>query len=160
MTLSKGDIVILPQRGLCVVLGRRRVGENSHRVEHLILEVKSDASVVTLPVAQIPKYKLRTPITLDEFDEVLAVLSKRNPRVSTMWSRRFKRNQALLHSGEALEVATVVSDLTTWSRRNILSAAERTMYDRAYANLLGEMKHAAVESDLDVAALMSNALLS
>ena len=150
--------MVLPQRGLCVVLGRRRVGENSHRVEHLVLEVKSDASVLTLPVTQIPKYKLRAPISLDEFDEVLAVLSKRNPRVSTMWSRRFKRNQALLKSGEALEAATVISDLTTWSRRNTLSAAERTMYDRAYANLLAEMKHAAAEFELDVAALVSNAL--
>ena len=160
MILTKGATVVLPQIGLCVVLGRRRVGDNSHRIEHLVLEAKFDASVRTLPVTQIQKYKLRAPISLDEFDEVLAVLSKRNTRVSTMWSRRFKRNQALLQSGEALEVATVISDLTTWSRRNILSAAERTMYDRAYSNLLGEMKHAAVEFELDVTALVTNALLS
>lgn len=118
----------------------------------------SDETILSLPVTQIQNYKLRAPVDMGDFDEVLSVLSSRGHRVSTLWSRRFKRNQALLSSGEIVEVATVVRDLTTWSRRNILSAAERTMRERAYTNLLAELNHAAAGLDLDVASLVEAAL--
>mgnify|MGYP000991445159 FL=1 len=99
MTPTKGDIMVLPQHGLCVVVGRRRVSDGSSRVEHLILNVLSYEQVITLPVTKLAERGLRAPMSLDDFDAVLAVLSQQNKRVSTMWSRRFKRNQALLNSG-------------------------------------------------------------
>jgi RNA polymerase-interacting CarD/CdnL/TRCF family regulator len=77
-----------------------------------------------------------------------------------MWSRRFKRNQALLNSGAILEVATVVRDISDWSQKTPLSSAEQTMYDRAYTNLIAEMKQAATDLDIDVASLVANTLLS
>ena len=160
MTPTKGDIMVLPQHGLCVVVGRRRVSDGSSRVEHLILNVLSYEQVITLPVTKLAERGLRAPMSLDDFDAVLAVLSQQNKRISTMWSRRFKRNQALLSSGAILEVAAVVSVISDWSQKNPLSPAEQTMYDRAYTNLIAEMKHAAADFDIDVAGLVANALLS
>ena len=160
MTPTKGDIMVLPQHGLCVVVGRRRVSDGSSRVEHLILNVLSYEQVITLPVTKLAERGLRAPMSLDDFDAVLAVLSQQNKRVSTMWSRRFKRNQALLSSGAILEVAAVVSVISDWSQKNPLSPAEQTMYDRAYTNLIAEMKHAATDFDIDVVGLVANALLS
>jgi|688.fasta_scaffold08881_5 CarD family transcriptional regulator len=160
MTPTKGDVVVLPQHGLCVVVGRRRVSDGSSRVEHLILNVLSYEQVITLPVTKLAERGLRAPMSLDDFDSVLAVLSQQNKRISTMWSRRFKRNQALLNSGAILEVAAVVRNISDWSQKNPLSSAEQTMYDRAYTNLIAEMKHAAADFDIDVAGLVANALLS
>jgi RNA polymerase-interacting CarD/CdnL/TRCF family regulator len=99
-------------------------------------------------------------MSLDDFDAVLAVLSQQNKRISTMWSRRFKRNQAMLDSGAILEVAAVVRNISDWSQKTPLSSAEQTMYDRAYTNLIAEMKHAATDFDIDVAGLVANALLT
>ena len=160
MTPAKGDIVVLPQHGLCAVVGKRRVSDGSSRVEYLILIVLSNAQVITLPVTKLAERKLRAPMSLDDFDAVLAVLSQQNKRISTMWSRRFKRNQALLSSGAILEVAAVVRVISDWSQKNPLSPAEQTMYDRAYTNLIAEMKHAATDFDIDVVSLVANALLS
>ena len=160
MTPTKGDIMVLPQHGLCVVVGRRRVSDGSSRVEHLILNVLSYEQVITLPVTKLAERGLRAPMSLDDFDAVLAVLSQQNKRISTLWPRRFKRNQALLSSGAILEVAAVVSVISDWSQKNPLSPAEQTMYDRAYTNLIAEMKHAATDFDIDVVGLVANALLS
>jgi CarD family transcriptional regulator len=129
-------------------------------VEYLILNALSNAQEITLPVTKLEERRLRAPMSLDDFDAVLAVLSQQNKRISTMWSRRFKRNQALLNSGTILEVATVVRDISDWSQKNPLSPAEQTMYDRAYTNLIAEMKHAATDFDVDVTSLVANALLS
>ena len=160
MTPTKGDVMVLPQHGLCLVVGRRRVSDGSSRVEHLVLNVLSYAQVITLPVTKLSERGLRAPMSLDDFDAVLAVLSQQNKRLSTLWSRRFKRNQALLYSGAILEVATVVRNISDWSQKTPLSSAEQTMYDRAYTNLIAEMKHAAADFDIDVAGLVANALLS
>ena len=129
-------------------------------MEHLILNVLSYEQVITLPVTKLAERGLRAPMSLDDFDAVLAVLSQQNKRISTLWPRRFKRNQALLSSGAILEVAAVVSVISDWSQKNPLSPAEQTMYDRAYTNLIAEMKHAATDFDIDVVGLVANALLS
>jgi RNA polymerase-interacting CarD/CdnL/TRCF family regulator len=156
----KGDVVVLPQHGLCLVLGRRVVTYGLKRSECLSLKVMSSDHVVTLPVVNLSERNLRAPITLADFDAVLAGLAERKKSTAKSWSRRFKRNQALLHSGHILEVVAVVRDLSVWSQKNPLSAAEQTMYNRAYTNLLAEMDYAAADSDLDVASLVSEALMA
>ena len=158
MNPVKGDVVVLPQHGLCLVIGRRVVTYGLKRSECLSLKVMSSDYVVTLPVANLSERDLRAPITLADFDAVLAGLAERKKSTAKSWSRRFKRNQALLHSGHILEVVAVVRDLSVWSQKNPLSAAEQTMYDRAYTNLLAEMEYAAADSDLDVVSLVSEAL--
>jgi RNA polymerase-interacting CarD/CdnL/TRCF family regulator len=160
MNPVKGDVVVLPQHGLCLVIGRRVVTYGLKRSECLSLKVMSNDHVVTLPVVNLSERNLRAPITLADFDAVLAGLAERKKSTAKSWSRRFKRNQALLHSGHILEVVAVVRDLSVWSQKNPLSAAEQTMYDRAYTNLIAEMKHAATDFDIDVVGLVANALLS
>lgn len=160
MNPVKGDVVVLPQHGLCLVVGRRVVTYGLKRSECLSLKVMSSEHVVTLPVANLSERNLRLPITLADFDAVLAGLAERKKSTAKSWSRRFKRNQALLHSGHILEVVAVVRDLSVWSQKNPLSAAEQTMYNRAYTNLLAEMDYAAADSDLDVASLVSEALMA
>ena len=49
----------------------------------------------------------------------------------TNWSRRFKNHQEKLKSGDVYQVAEVVRNLAARNRYASLSAAERTMYERA-----------------------------
>lgn len=160
MNPVKGDVVVLPQHGLCLVVGRRVVTYGLKRSECLSLKVMSSDHVVTLPVVNLSERNLRAPITLADFDAVLAGLAEHKKSTAKSWSRRFKRNQALLYSGHILEVVAVVRDLSVWSQKNPLSAAEQTMYNRAYTNLLAEMDYAAADSGLDVASLVSEALMA
>ena len=71
--------------------------------------------------------------------ELVAVLSKADPRVPSNWSRRFKNHQEKLKSGDVYQVAEVVRNLAARNRDASLSAAERTMYERARVNLISEI---------------------
>ena len=55
------------------------------------------------------------------------------------WSRRFKNHQEKLKSGDVYQVAEVVRNLAARNRDAALSAAERTMYERARVNLISEI---------------------
>ena len=55
------------------------------------------------------------------------------------WSRRFKNHQEKLKSGDVYQVAEVVRNLAARDRENQLSAAEKTMYERARLNLISEI---------------------
>ena len=67
------------------------------------------------------------------------MLSKPDPRVPSNWSRRFKNHQEKLKSGDVYQVAEVVRNLAARNRDAALSAAERTMYERARINLVSEI---------------------
>ena len=78
-------------------------------------------------------------VNADELEDLVAVLSKPDPRVPSNWSRRFKNHQEKLKSGDVYQVAEVVRNLAARNRDASLSAAERTMYDRARVNLISEI---------------------
>jgi len=71
--------------------------------------------------------------------DLVDVLSKPDPRVPANWSRRFKNHQEKLKSGDVYQVAEVVRNLAARDRENQLSAAEKTMYERARMNLISEI---------------------
>ena len=85
---------------------------------------------------------MRPPVSADELEDLVAVLSKPDPRVPSNWSRRFKNHQEKLKSGDVYQVAEVVRNLAARNRDASLSAAERTMYERARVNLVSEISPA------------------
>jgi CarD family transcriptional regulator len=78
-------------------------------------------------------------VSADELEDLVSVLSKPDPRVPSNWSRRFKNHQEKLKSGDVYQVAEVVRNLAARNRDAALSAAERTMYERARINLVSEI---------------------
>ena len=69
------------------------------------------------------------------------------------WSRRFKNHQEKLKSGDVYQVAEVVRNLAARNRDAALSAAERTMYERARINLVSEIAPALQVSAEDAEAV-------
>jgi len=78
-------------------------------------------------------------VSKSELQDLVDVLSKPDPRVPANWSRRFKNHQEKLKSGDVYQVAEVVRNLAARDRENQLSAAEKTMYERARLNLISEI---------------------
>jgi CarD family transcriptional regulator len=112
--------------------------------EYLILEsVMKDMSgkgmTLSVPTAKAHDLGIRPPVSASELQDLVDVLSKPDPRVPANWSRRFKNHQEKLKSGDVYQVAEVVRNLAARDRENQLSAAEKTMYDRARLNLISEI---------------------
>ena len=141
---KKGDTVIYPQHGACTVKVIKRMKAFDTVQECLILEtVMSDATgmkmTLSVPTAKVYDLGIRPPVSKSELQDLVDVLSKPDPRVPANWSRRFKNHQEKLKSGDVYQVAEVVRNLAARDRENQLSAAEKTMYERARMNLISEI---------------------
>jgi CarD family transcriptional regulator len=90
-------------------------------------------------MSKVDEVGVRPPVSPDELEDLVAVLAKADPRVPSNWSRRFKNHQEKLKSGDVYQVAEVVRNLAARNRDASLSAAERTMYERARVNLISEI---------------------
>ncbi len=112
---------------------------NGETLDYLIMRTVIGEMTVSVPLASVDKVGVRPPVSGDELDDLVAVLSKPDPRVPSNWSRRFKNHQEKLKSGDVYQVAEVVRNLAARNRDAALSAAERTMYERARINLVSEI---------------------
>ncbi len=139
MEYKKGDTVIYPQHGACTVVGVKKIMAFGSRQEYLILKTVINEMTLQVPTAKIGDVGVRPPVSADELEDLVAVLSKADPRVPSNWSRRFKNHQEKLKSGDVYQVAEVVRNLAARNRDASLSAAERTMYERARVNLISEI---------------------
>jgi CarD family transcriptional regulator len=101
---------------------------------------------------------LRPPISPEDVDDLFQLLSKKDVREPTNWSRRFKNHQEKLKSGDVYQVAEVVRNLAARNRDAALSAAERTMYERARVNLISEISQALKVTAEEAEAYLDDAL--
>jgi len=139
---KKGDTVIYPQHGACVVINMKRMKAFGKTQDYLILKTVINEMTLSIPVDQISTVGVRPPVSSSELQDLVSVLAKADPRVPANWSRRFKNHQEKLKSGDVYQVAEVVRNLAARDRDSALSAAEKTMYDRARVNLISEIQPA------------------
>jgi CarD family transcriptional regulator len=137
--IKAGDTVIYPQHGACIVQQIKRMKAFGTIREYLILKTVIHEMTLSVPTDMIDKVGVRPPVSRSELDDLVAVLAKADPRVPANWSRRFKNHQEKLKSGDVYQVAEVVRNLAVRDRQSALSAAEKTMYDRARINLVSEI---------------------
>jgi CarD family transcriptional regulator len=158
MTYKKGETVIYPQHGACIVEGIKKINAFGSRQEYLILRTVINEMTLQVPVAKADEVGVRPPVSADELEDLVSVLSKADPRVPSNWSRRFKNHQEKLKSGDVYQVAEVVRNLAARNRDASLSAAERTMYERARVNLISEIAPALKVSNEEAEAFLNAAL--
>ena len=121
-------------------MGTQEDGAFGATQEYLILRTVINEMTLSVPTSTRPaRSGVRPPVSSDELEDLVSVLSKADPRVPSNWSRRFKNHQEKLKSGDVYQVAEVVRNLAARNRDASLSAAERTMYDRARINLISEI---------------------
>ena len=142
MKFKKGDTVIYPQHGACIVHGIKRMKAFGAVQEYIILKTVINEMTLSVPTAMANQVGVRPPVSKSELEDLRSVLSKADPRVPANWSRRFKNHQEKLKSGDVYQVAEVVRNLAARDRDSALSAAEKTMYDRACINLISEISPA------------------
>lgn len=158
MKFKKGDTVIYPQHGACLVQGTKKITNFGETQDYLILRTVINEMTLSVPVAKAEEVGVRPPVSADELEDLVSVLSKPDPRVPSNWSRRFKNHQEKLKSGDVYQVAEVVRNLAARNRDAALSAAERTMYERARINLVSEIAPALKVSAEEAEAFLDDAL--
>ena len=134
--------MVYPHHGAATIVRREArplPTEPDTTVEYFVLRLAYGDLTLMVPVDNVDEVGLREVIAADEVEDVFALMRRKDARMPTNWSRRFKNHQEKLKSGDIYQVAEVVRNLAARNRDSSLSAAERTMYDRARINLVSEI---------------------
>ena len=149
MVFDIGDKVVYPHHGAAIV-ERREVKEAfGQKREYLVLRLAYGDLTLMVPADNTDGVGLREVINDEEVEEVFAVLRKKEARMPTNWSRRYKNHSEKLRSGDIYQVAEVVRNLSIRDKDKGLSAGEKRMLSRARQILVSELTFAL---DVDEAA--------
>ena len=142
MSFDVGDKVVYPHHGAAVIERREMKTVFGEEKEYLVLRLAYGDLTLSVPADNTDEVGLRDVINDEEVEEVFAVLRKKEARMPTNWSRRFKNHVEKLKSGDVYQVAEVVRNLSLRERDNGLSAGEKRMLANARQILVSELTFA------------------
>src|SRR3954452_11199454 len=142
MSFDVGDKVVYPHHGAAVIERRERETAFADEKEYLVLRLAYGDLILMVPADNTDEVGLREVINDEEVEEVFAVLRKKEARMPTNWSRRFKNHVEKLKSGDIYQVAEVVRNLSLREKDKGLSAGEKRMLARARQILVSELTFA------------------
>lgn len=139
MSFTVGQTVVHPHHGAAVIDDLEHRVFDGKEMEYLVLTAPDVDLTLRVPAHACEDLGIRECMGRDELGDLLGLLGEEGEPPTGHWSRRLKRNQERLRSGEPTEVAVVLRDLTAKDEGNGLSPAERRLRDQARQMLLGEM---------------------
>ena len=142
MSFDVGDKVVYPHHGAAVVERRESKEAFGEKKEYLVLRLAYGDLTLMVPADNTEEVGLREVINDEEVEEVFAVLRKKDVRMPTNWSRRYKNHVEKLKSGDIYQVAEVVRNLSNRDKDKGLSAGEKRMLNRARQILVSELTFA------------------
>ena len=142
MPFDVGDKVVYPHHGAAMIEREETRFAFGEEKEYLVLRVRLRRPHADGPGRQHREVGLREVINDEEVEEVFAVLRKKEARMPTNWSRRFKNHVEKLKSGDIYQVAEVVRNLSLRDKDKGLSAGEKRMLAKARQILTSELTFA------------------
>lgn len=159
MPFDVGDRVVYPQHGAAVIEKREERDFFGETREYLVLKVAYGDLTVMVPADNTDEVGLREVINDEEVEEVFAVLRKKEARMPTNWSRRYKNHVEKLKSGDIYQVAEVVRNLSIREKDKGLSAGEKRMLTKARQILVSELTFAIGVNEEEAENKLDEALL-
>jgi CarD family transcriptional regulator, regulator of rRNA transcription len=142
MSFRVGDKVVYPHHGAATIEKKEKKDVFGEKKDYLILKLAYGDLTLMVPADNAEDIGLRDVINDEEVEEVFAVLRKKEARMPTNWSRRFKNHVEKLKSGDIYQVAEVVRNLSLRDADKGLSAGEKRMLARARQILVSELTFA------------------
>jgi CarD family transcriptional regulator len=153
-----GDKIVYPMHGAGIieeieiqeVLGEKR--------EYFIIRMPIGDMKVMVPIANVDDVGVRYIIDGKEIEGVLEVLKGMRSTMPQNWNRRYRANMERIKTGDILEIAAVVRNLTILDDEKGLSTGERKMMGNAKQMLLSELVLASGQIMEDVEKLVFDAI--
>ena len=142
MTFKVGDRVVYPHHGAAVIKKKEKIEAFGEKRDYLVLQMVHGELTLRVPVDKAEEVGMRPPISVEDVEDVLRLLGKRDVREPSNWSRRFKNHQEKLKSGDVYQVAEVVRNLALRDADKGLSAGEKSMFVKARQVLVSELAFA------------------
>jgi CarD family transcriptional regulator len=137
-----GDKVVYPHHGAGTVVKKERREVLGEKREYLTIKILHNDMTVNVPSENAEKVGLRKVIGEDMVKVVVKALTGGGTQMPKNWNRRFKHNRDKMKTGDILELAEVVRNLSLRDREKGLSTGEKQMFVKAKKILASELMYA------------------
>jgi CarD family transcriptional regulator len=141
-----GDKVVYPHHGAGTVIKKEKREVLGEKREYLTIKILHNDMTVNVPSENAEKVGLRKVIGEDMVKVVVKALTGGGTQMPKNWNRRFKHNRDKMKTGDILELAEVVRNLSLRDSEKGLSTGEKQMFVKAKKILASELMYA---KDLD-----------
>jgi CarD family transcriptional regulator len=137
-----GDTVVYPQHGAGRVERKERKLVLGEEREYLTIRIIHSDMTLMVPSDGAEEAGLRKVMDDEMLERVVQVLEGASSEESETFSRRFRHNREKIKTGDVLELAEVIRNLTWRDRTKTLSTGERQMLSQAKRVLVSELAYA------------------
>ena len=153
-----GDKVVYPHHGAGTIVSKEtRIVLGSAR-EYLTIKILHNDMTVNVPCENAEKVGLRWVIDQQMVEVVVKALSGGSTEMPKNWNRRFKHNRDKMKTGDILELAEVVRNLSLRDHEKGLSTGEKQMFVKAKKILASELMYAKDMTEEEAAAWLDDVL--
>ncbi len=153
-----GDKVVYPHHGAGTVVKKETREVLGEKREYLTIKILHNDMTVNVPCENVEKVGLRQVIDEDEIGVVLKALTGNGTQMPKNWNRRFKHNRDKMKTGDVLELAEVVRNLSLREQEKGLSTGEKQMFVKAKKILASELMYAKGMDEEEAAAWLDEVL--
>ena len=137
-----GDKVVYPHHGAGTVVKKESREVLGTKREYLTIKILHNDMTVQVPCENADAVGLRRVIGEKEVGVVLKALTGGSTEMPKNWNRRFKHNRDKMKTGDVLELAEVVRNLSLRDHEKGLSTGEKQMFVKAKKILASELMYA------------------
>ena len=153
-----GDKVVYPHHGAGTVVKKEQREVLGQKREYLTIRIEHNDMTVQVPAENAEKVGLRTVIDEDMVTVVVKALTGNGTQMPKNWNRRFKNNRDKMKTGDILELAEVVRNLSLRDHEKGLSTGEKQMFVKAKKILASELMYAKGMDEDDAAVWLDEEL--
>jgi CarD family transcriptional regulator len=140
MRFEIGSKAVVPNLGVGIVTKIDSLSIEDISYDVYVIKILDDGSTYLSPVSNTGENGVRQVIPPEAVNKVYEVLADRiTPTDKQTWNRRYREYLNRIKSGDLLEIATVLRDLSLLRAQKTLSFGERKMYDQALSLITQEL---------------------
>jgi CarD family transcriptional regulator len=137
-----GDKVVYPHHGAGTVVKKESREVLGQKRDYLTIKILHNDMTVQVPAENAEKVGLRKVIDEQMVNVVVKALTGNGTQMPKNWNRRFKHNRDKMKTGDILELAEVVRNLSLRDHEKGLSTGEKQMFVKAKKILASELMYA------------------
>src|SRR5881392_4243821 len=137
-----GDKVVYPHHGAGTVVKKEEREVLGEKREYLTIQILHNDMTVQVPSDNAERVGLRRVIDEERISVVITALTSGKTEMPKNWNRRFKHNRDKMKTGDILELAEVVQNLSLRDHEKGLSTGEKQMFVKAKKILASELMYA------------------
>lgn len=134
-----GDRIVCPPHGAALVEDIQEKWILGQKKQYLIIKPFYGQMTIMIPVDNASTIGIRNVTSSKAIDDVIDVLGGTESDLPSNWNHRFKENWRKISSGDIMQVAEVVRDLSSIEKRKSLSTKEKDLLRQARRILISEI---------------------